>query len=76
MIMIEMDCILKHLASIFSYSSGRGPKKIPLILLRKKLIDALVLHFKAIFSARVKVSKKDFSIVLAAKQQSAITELH
>ena len=35
----------------------------------KKLIDVLVLDFKAIFSARVKVSEKDFCIVLAGKQQ-------
>ena len=33
---------------------------------KKKLIDALVLNFKAIFSARVKVREKDFCIVLCS----------
>ena len=32
-------------------------------------IDVLVLNFKAMVSARVKVRKKDFCIVLAGKQQ-------
>ena len=34
-----------------------------------KLIDILVLNFKAMILARVKVRKKDFCIVLAGKQQ-------
>ena len=33
------------------------------------MIDGLVLNFKAMFSARVKVTKKDFCIVLARKRQ-------
>ena len=35
----------------------------------QKLIDILALNFKAMFSARVKVRKKDFCIALAEKQQ-------
>ena len=34
---------------------------------RKKLIEVLVLNFKAMFSARVKVRRKYFCIVLALK---------
>ena len=34
----------------------------------RELIDVLVLSFKAMFSARVKVRKKDFCIRLARKQ--------
>ena len=36
---------------------------------KKKLIDVLVLNFKAMFSAQVRVGKKDSYIVLAGKQQ-------
>lgn len=38
-------------------------------LLAKNVIDVLVLNFNAMFSARVKVKKKDLCIVLARKQQ-------
>lgn len=42
-----------------------------------RLIDVLVLNFKAMFAALVKVRKMDFCIVLAEKQQiiGAVTEL-
>ena len=33
----------------------------------KKLIDVVILNFKAMFPAHVKVRKKDFCIVLAGK---------
>ena len=36
----------------------------------KKLIDALVLNFKAMFPALVKVTKKDLCKVLTGKQYS------
>ena len=39
----------------------------------KNLIQVLVLNFKAMFSARVKVSKNDFYIVLARKQQKCFS---
>ena len=35
----------------------------------KKIIDVLVLYFKAMFLSWVKVRKKDFCIILAEKQQ-------
>ena len=35
----------------------------------KNLIDVLVLNYEAMFSARVKVRKKDFCIFLAGKPQ-------
>ena len=37
----------------------------------KKLIGVLVLNFKAMFSARIKVRKKDFCLVLAKKQHKS-----
>ena len=40
----------------------------------KKIIDFLVLNFKAIFSALAKVRKKEFCIVLAGKQQKCCGE--
>ena len=35
----------------------------------EKMIDPFVVNFKAMFSAQVKVRKKDFCVVLAAKRQ-------
>ena len=70
---VEMDCILKILLLIFS--------KFPYLSLRqnqkcsgdysscKKMIDVLVLNFKAVFSAWVKVRKNDFCIGLTGEQQ-------
>ena len=36
----------------------------------KKISDVLVINFKAMFSARVEVPKKDFYILLAGKPQN------
>ena len=36
----------------------------------KKMIDVLVLNFKAMFSAREKARKKDFCLVLGGKQEN------
>ena len=69
---IEVDSILKTLASFFqSFRTHLKEKKQECTMdySCKKLIDVLVLDFKAMFSARVKVSEKDFCIVLAGKQQ-------
>ena len=64
-----MDCILKNLVSIFQSSHTHlqcKTKNAPWItLLGKKKIDILVLNFEAMLSARLKVRKKDFSLVLA-----------
>ena len=65
-----MDCILKNLVSIFQSSHTYlqcKTKNVPWITLLqwKKFIDILVLNFEAMLSARLKVRKKDFSLVLA-----------
>ena len=65
---IGVDSILKKLASIFQ-SFRTHLKEKTMDYSCKKLIYVLVLDFKAMFSARVKVSKKDYCIVLAGKQQ-------
>ena len=41
----------------------------------EKLIGLLVLNLKTMFSARMKIKKKDFCIVMAGKRQTAVTEL-
>ena len=67
-----MDCTLKNLALNFqfSYRSSRQTQKCIMDYSScKKLIDVLVLNFKAMFSAGVKVRKKHFCIVLTGKQQ-------
>ena len=63
-----MDCILKNLISNFESSQSYPPlrqnqKRTMDYSYYKKLIDVLVLNFKAMFSALVKVRKKDFCIV-------------
>ena len=57
-----MDYIMKNLPSLFKVI-------VPMDYSCKKLINVLVLNFKGMFSARVKLIKKDFCIVLAGKQQ-------
>ena len=44
-------------------------------LLGKKLVDFLVLNFKAMFTATVDVKKNDFFVVLTGKSKHAVTEL-
>lgn len=56
--------------SKFSYPSSRQNQKCTMDhSYCKKLIDISVLNFKAMSSASVTVTKKDFSIFLAGKQQ-------
>ena len=50
-------------------STGHG-----LLFLQKNVIDVLVLNFKAMFLARVKVRKKDFCIVWTENSKGAVTE--
>ena len=65
---MEMDCILKNLALSFQSSRTQNQKCTMAYPYCKKSIDALVLNFKAMLSARVKVRKKDFCTVLAEKK--------
>ena len=57
--------------SKFWYPSLGQTKNIPWssLLAKKKLIGFLVLNLKVMFSALVKLIKKDFRIVLTGKQQ-------
>ena len=72
---MAMDFILKNLVSIFQ--TLRQNQKFTIdysscII----LIEVLVLNFKAMFSARVKVRKKGFCIVLAGKQPKCRAKAH
>ena len=70
-----MDYISKNVSSIFSKFShshpslGQNQKCTMGFSSYKKLIAILVLNFKVIFLAQVKVRKRDFCIVLARKQK-------
>ena len=72
---LSLDCILKNLVdfSKFSYPSYRQNQKCTMDYSScKKIIDVLVLNFKAAFSTLTKVTKKDFCIVLAGKHQKCL----
>ena len=68
-----MDYISKNVASIFSKFSypslGQNQKCTMGFSSCKILIAILVLTFKVMFSAQVKVRKRDFCIVLAREQK-------
>ena len=69
---MEMDCILKNLASIFKVLVGifKATRKTYVDYSScKKLIDVLVLNFRAMLLARVKVTTKNCCIVLTGKQE-------
>ena len=75
-----MDCILKNLVSTFQSSRRHLVRQNQKFTIDYssciKLIDVLVLNFKAMFSARVKVRKKGFCIVLAEKQPKCRAKAH
>ena len=64
---MKMACILKNLASYLSLKQNQ--KWTMDYSSCKKFIEVLVLNFKAIFWAPIKVRKEDSFIVLARKQQ-------
>ena len=70
---MEMDYISKNVSSIFSKFShpslGQNQKCTMGFSSCKKMIAILVLNFKVMFSAQVKVRKRDFCIVLARKKK-------
>ena len=65
-----MACILKNLASYLSLMQNQ--KCTMNYSSCKKFIEVLVLNFKAIFWAQIKVRKEDFFVVLARKQQKCL----
>ena len=71
---MEMYCILKHFSFNFSkflYSSSRLTQKCTMENYScEKLIGLLVLNLKTMLSARMKIKRKDFCIVLAGKRQN------
>ena len=62
---MNMDCISKKIVQPQFFKE------------REKLFGVLVLNFKALFSARIEVRKKNFCAILAGKQKtlSVVREL-